>query len=456
MVRTMNDWFEAEQRIERAQQLSESFRWAEALAEIDAALAINPHNATWHAQRGGILEELDRIEDAAEAYRVSFSLDADDRDVAVALGMVLARLGRLANALEIFDQLAKTYPDFEPAYCHRIYVYTELGRHEQAEEMFYLAQELDDVCPHCFFNVGISLLARGQVDRAIYCWKRVLELDSNYYGVNRRIGQAYRTRGQLDRAKEYYLRELRNDAGNTDLLFDLAELTAESGRLAMAAAKFAQIVELDPEHLEARFALGKIWLLRRRLTEAVECFQAIERTISGEPELPEFQWRFGEALFQLKRYEEATRRLQTAADQQTGNAVVLLLLGNCHLANRNPAKAADAFRRVLAIDARNAYAHHNLGVCLFQVGRQEAGLKHCLEAVRFKPDYVVAMHNAAVAYVQMGEWRQARSMLARALRADPKNDAARKLRSKLWRLRVRFILRKIQTILRLAPKTSST
>ena len=38
----MNEWFEAEQRIERAQELTESQRWAEALAELEAALAINP------------------------------------------------------------------------------------------------------------------------------------------------------------------------------------------------------------------------------------------------------------------------------------------------------------------------------------------------------------------------------------------------------------------------------
>jgi len=58
----MNDWLEAEQRVERAQQLSESHRWAEALTELDAALAIHPTNALWHAQRGYLLEELDRTD----------------------------------------------------------------------------------------------------------------------------------------------------------------------------------------------------------------------------------------------------------------------------------------------------------------------------------------------------------------------------------------------------------
>src|SRR3989304_463065 len=100
--RPMNDWLEAEQSVERAQQLSESHRWAEALTELEAALAIQPTNALWHAQRGYLLEELDRTEDAAEAYHRSFELDGDDREVALALGATLARLRRLGAAREIF------------------------------------------------------------------------------------------------------------------------------------------------------------------------------------------------------------------------------------------------------------------------------------------------------------------------------------------------------------------
>ena len=85
----MNDWFEAEQRVERAQQLSESHCFAEALAELDVALSINPNNALWHAQRGYLLEELDRTADAVEAYRRSLQLESGDQDVSLALGTAL-------------------------------------------------------------------------------------------------------------------------------------------------------------------------------------------------------------------------------------------------------------------------------------------------------------------------------------------------------------------------------
>ena len=175
----MNEWFDAEQRVERAQQLSESQRWVEALAEIEVALTINPNNATWHAQRGYILEELDQCEEAVRAYERAQDLEPGDRDVSVALGVALIQLGRNARAVEIFEGLARAHPDFEAAYCHRIAAYAELGLHDRAEEMFYLAQELDDCCPHCFFHIAVSLLTRGQTERAIYCWERVLELASD-------------------------------------------------------------------------------------------------------------------------------------------------------------------------------------------------------------------------------------------------------------------------------------
>src|SRR3990172_7641273 len=130
--RPMNDWLEAEQRVERAQQLSESHRWAEALTELEAALAIQPSNALWHAQRGYLLEELDRTEDAAAAYQRSLDLDSSDREGALALGATLARRGRMGAALESFEAMAQQHPDCEPAYCHRVYICGELGRHDQA------------------------------------------------------------------------------------------------------------------------------------------------------------------------------------------------------------------------------------------------------------------------------------------------------------------------------------
>jgi len=447
-VPAMNDWYEAEQRVERAQQLSESQRWAEALAEIDAALAINPHNASWHAQRGCLLEELDRLEEAVDAYATSIDLDSEDRDISMALGVALARLGQFTRALAVFDDVARAFPDFEPAYCHRIAVYAELGLHDQAEQMFYLAQELSEGCPHCFFHIGGSLAARGDAGRAIYCWRRVLELDPNSIGVNRQIAQAYRAKGDLDEARMYFLSEVRNDPGNTDLLYELAELTLESGQVATAAAKFSHILELEPDHPEARFALGRIWLRRGQPERALECFEVIRSQGDLDADLPGFSLKFGEALYRLGRFEEAHEHLQRAVEEDPANPTVQMLQGNCLLAARRLKPAANCFRRVLAVDGNNAFAYHNLGVCLLQLGSHEAGLEHCLKAIQAKPDYGMAMYNAVIAYLHLARWREARALLHRAIRNEPANEALHKLARRVWRHRLRHYLRKLDGLWR--------
>ncbi len=439
----MNDWLEAEQRVERAQQFSESEQWAEALAELEVAISINPTNAHWHAQRGFLLEELDRPAEAARAYGRSLKLDPGDRDVALALGMVLVRQGRFARAIRVFEELARRHPDFEPAYCHRIHAYAQLGRHEQAEEMFYLAQNLDDTCPHCFFHMGESLFARLQTERAIYCWERVLDLDPGFIGVNQRIGQACRANGQGDRARDYYLRELREDPGNTDLLFELADLAIESEQFANAAAKFEQIIELEPQHVEARFALGRLWLNRGDPARALACFETVERITNGDPCLPEFEWRYGEALLRLGRSADARPYLEIAAASDPDNTMVMMLLGDALLIGDRPADAADCFRRLLAVDAGDPFAHHKLAVCLARLGRDEAAVHHCRKAIRGKPDFGAAMYDAALAHLRLGQWGQAKAMLRGARRADPDDPRVAQLLRHLWRYRLRHRLQRL-------------
>ncbi len=437
----MSDWLEAEQRVERAQELSECECWEEALREIELALSINPHNAAWQAQRGFLFEQLERCASAVDAYESALELDPGDPEVALALGIVLARLERFPRSLEVFEELARQQPDLEPAYCHRIGVYAELHRHDQAEEMFYLAQQLNDKCPSCFLHMGASLAARGLMERAIYCWQRVLELEPEYLGVNCRIAQAYRTQGQPDRAHDYYLRELRDDPGNTDLLGEMAQMAVDSGEISMAVARLRQILELEPDDIEAHYALGRIWLNRGEAAKAVECLEAVLQIAGDEPALPEFSFRLGEALLRLARYGEASRRLEAAAQQDVANLDVLLLLGNCYLAESKLTEAADHYRRVLALDGAHPVAHHSLGLCLQRMGSLPAALEHCLQAVRAKTDYTMAMYSTAVIHLELAQWREARQMLRRALRHDPGNADLSNLAAAVWRYRLRHRLR---------------
>lgn len=430
----MDDWLEAEQRVERAQQLFESCQWTEALKELEAAIAIDPSHAAWHANRGTILDQLHRYTEAIDSYRQALELEPNDRDVRSQLGIDLARTGRFEEALANFEELAKTAPDYEPAYCHRIAILARLGRHEEAEEMFYLAQQITEECPHAFVHMGESLYERGEYTRAIYCWSRALRLDPRYANAKRRIGDAYRKRGDRESARQYYLAQYREDPGNTSLLCDLGDLLVEMNDLDAAAMKFTQVIELNPQDARAHVALGRIAARRGRFADAVK---ALEAAAAIDNEHPGVCRDLGTALFHEKRFPEARRYLEDAVLQAPDDADALLALGNCLLALGRPEDAEEHFHNLNDLCPDNPAVHHNLGVCSFRQNRLLEGIAHCEAALRIDPHYVLSLRKLSRAYLQVGRWNDARRTIRLALQLDPGQKSLRRLRRLLVLYRLR-------------------
>ena len=100
----MNEWIDAESRAERAQDLYEAGRWAEAAAELRAAIDMNPYNPSWHFNLGLTLEALEEYTRACQAYAAALKLDPNDLETRNCLGVNLTRLGKYAEAMEQFHR----------------------------------------------------------------------------------------------------------------------------------------------------------------------------------------------------------------------------------------------------------------------------------------------------------------------------------------------------------------
>src|ERR1700722_16134271 len=153
----MNDWDDAERKVERAQEWFERRRWVEEPEELRAPISINPYNGSWFFNIGLTLDEMERFDEAIHAYHRALQIDTDDLQAMNHLGVDLYRIGRHDKALETFNKIEVIDPSFELSYCNRIMIYSELGQHEKAEEMFYLARLYREHCPRCYYNIGCSL-----------------------------------------------------------------------------------------------------------------------------------------------------------------------------------------------------------------------------------------------------------------------------------------------------------
>jgi len=423
-----SDWSDAEQRIERAHDLYEAGRWNDALGELEAALAINPHNHNWLFNKGLTLDALERYEEAAEAYQGALALEAHDLETLNCLGIDYTRLGQHERALATFEQIEEADPTFEPAYCNRIITYAELGRHDEAEAMFYLARQIREECPLCYTNMGNSLFARKEYDRAVWCWRRARELDGAQPHLEYRMAQALWAKGDRQGARQEFLAALRRQPGDLEVLLEAGILLLEMNELEGAGEKFHRIVELEPRHAQAQHYLGEIALQQGRIAPAVECFH---RAVEADGNLPGSRYRLGECYLLLGQQANAREALLEELRFTTAQGDLLADVGCLLLEAGERGEAMRCFERAIQTDPEEHLAYHNLSVCYYTAGLLEQGMDLSQKVLELAPTFVPALANLAYAHWRRREFGAARRYVGEALREAPGDEQLRRLRRRI-------------------------
>jgi len=424
----MNRWDEAEQRARRAGDFYQRGQWAEALSELQAAIDINPYNASWHFNLGLTFEAMDRTDDAIAAYRRALEIEPHDMETLAALGANHVKSQRFDEAIDFFDRVERIDPAFEPAYCHRIIAYAEKGLHDKAEEMFYLARQYKEECPACYFNMGSSLFARGNYEKALWCWQRVTTIEPAYPCANARIAEAFWAKGQLGEAKAHFIEELRNNPGDLDTLLDLGELLMELGDHRAAGEKFRQVLELSPDEATAIFHLGQLALDEGDHVLALENFRrvlSLDRAFAGA------HLKIAQIYLAQEDRSEAIFHGNCELAQQNLDVPLLVELGDLFMNLQQHGSARTAFDRALAIQPQHAEARHNLAVTLLLDGCIDEGIEQAKLALRTQPKFMLAMHNLALAYLTKRDFTRARFFLREAMDIAPDDPQLKTLQTKI-------------------------
>jgi tetratricopeptide (TPR) repeat protein len=434
----VNDWSEAEHRVEKAQRFFEQRKWSEALRELQLATSVNPYNSSWFFNMGLILDELGRFEEATDAYQQANRIDPRDLPILNHLGLAQFRMGRLEPAVATFRQIESIDAAYEPAYCNRILVYAQLGQHELAEEMFYTARLYKEHCPHCFYNMGCSLEARGLYDKAIFCWTRALDLQGGQGDVYVRIGQALWKKGELEQARRSFLTDLRLNPGRTRSLLDLGELLIEMGRQEEAGEKFRRAIELAPSEPGGHYHLGRLLLKSGDEDQALECFAA---TLELDPTFVGANLGLGKIYYHRHQLTEARRYLRAELQLRPQNRSILLELGNLLMDCGEGRTALVCLKWLVGIEPNYIPGWLNLAVAQFAREHWQEGIASCMTALNKDSQNGLAMHNLALAYERLGQYRSALTWVRRAQLINGNDPALQRLD-----LRVRLLWVKARTL----------
>lgn len=399
-----HEWELAEMLAEEAFDLYEKGQMQQAFDKLTLAIQKGPENAAWFFNMALTLDGMEHYEQAITCFEKALDLLVDDVEVLNCLGVDYTRTAQYDLALATFERIEQIDPLFEPAYCNRIIAYTEMEQHEKAEQMFYLAQQIHSDCPLCFYNIGNSLFSRGVYERAIWCWEKTASLDPNHPQIHFRLAQACWISGRGQQARQEFLKEIRKNPADLEVLLDFGIFLLESGDIESAKEKFNRILEFDPDSSVARFYLGEVYRLRGEGEIAVRYYR---EAIDADEHLAGPRYRLAEMLFFQGQTGQSLELLQGELKLEVQDVEVLVGMGVMFLQMKDLEGAAQCFLQSLDVQHEEPRAFLGLGMVLAMRGEYTAG-RQCMEqALRLDNEDAVTLLNAAWLCCRAEDWEAA-------------------------------------------------
>ncbi len=262
----------AELHARRAHRSFRSGQFSQAEQELRRALRFDPNRGDWRCNLAVTLELGGKHAEALVEYAAAADLLNGHLDAHLGAARCAGTLGRHDDALRWacsaleFDRLN------EMAHAIQIEALSHLGRHEEAEQAYFVCQQYLDRYPWALRAMGDSLLRRGRHSRASWCFREALTQAPDLEGGRVRLGMALLAAGEAARAAQVFLQAIRADPSDADALLGSGAALQQLGQTDAAAERFRRILEMEPAHMGAHLRLAELAMSGGNFEEARAAF----------------------------------------------------------------------------------------------------------------------------------------------------------------------------------------
>src|SRR5437899_2551694 len=228
-----------------AQTLSQSGRFAEAIAECQKALKIKPDFAAAHNNLGTALQDKQSGDSASGDYRA------------------------VDEAIEHYRKALQIKPDFTQAHSNLGNALLQTGRTDEAIAQFQKTLELEPNYAEAEFSLGNAFLQKREVNEAIAHYQKALEIRPDYAEARNYLGNAFVAEGKYSEAIANYEAAVRIRPNYSEAHHNMGCVLATIGRNDEALEQFNEALRLNGNDAQAHFALGSLLARMGHREEAV-------------------------------------------------------------------------------------------------------------------------------------------------------------------------------------------
>jgi tetratricopeptide (TPR) repeat protein len=209
---------------------------------------------------------------------------------------------------------------------------------------------------------------------------------------------------------------------------NLARYFENKGEQTQAIEQSEKAQQLAPEEADTNYDLGIARFNQQRWIEARRCFEAAIRCDPTWPppwcDLARLLWEhFDKPEDQAEAVAAAHKALSVRPGANLPDAHYVL--GRAAESYGDFTTACDEYRKTLALNEKDVYAHFHAGFCLLQLHRYRESINELKKVLDLRPNDTGAMVYLADAKAAINEPAEAMAYYQKALSIDPKLPAAR-------------------------------
>ncbi|MFJ5686445.1 tetratricopeptide repeat protein [Streptomyces sp. NPDC093099] len=399
----------------RGRELRETGGYAQALAEYDRALALDPDEPSAYYGRGYTHQLDGRLDVALVDLRRADELAPDTVWILEEYGETLRLAGQGEEAVELLDRVLVLDPTNAYALACRGAAHHGLGRHTAALADFGRSLELDAEYLWALVRRARLLRDMGEPDRSFADLDRAVELAPDSVWVASERGEAYRITGRNEDAERELTRALGIDADHASALAGRGYVLHRLGRHAEARADLDRAIELDAEYA---WALGHRAGLRQELDDPSGALADLDRAVDADPDLVWIRRERGEARLDAGQHEEAIGDLTEVLNRQPSDVWALTLRGRAHHARGHYGHAFADLDRSVQLDPDGWWAYYCRATTARATGRAEQAYADFARSVSLYPEADHARRRVAAVSLLLGRPEEALHWLDELTTAD--------------------------------------
>jgi tetratricopeptide (TPR) repeat protein len=306
-------------------------------------------------------------------------------------------------------------------------------RFQEAILEFRSALQIDDKLADAHWGLANAFEGLQRYQEALDEMRQTAELDPNNFDVRVKLGNYYLVSAEqspaaVGEAERLAKQILEKDPNHVEAHVLMGSVLFAQGKKQEALAELNHAVELNPQRVETYLSVARFYVQTNDIAGAEAIYQ---RAISVSSNSAMAHYEYGKFLVGAQRLNEAEAEFQRAVQVEPQNRDAQFILASFYLVNRQLDKAEAAYTSLAELDKDKPEGRSVLADFYSSVGRLDEAITIYKEVLTNSPDYTQAHYRLAEIMLTRGDLSGARNEVETVLKIDAKDRQALILRARI-------------------------